>query len=268
MQPSTFLYFCEVLRKEWGLENTNNIVMEEQVAMFLYIVGKHFDQRSICARFQHSLESVNHVRRVVRAVAKLGKHLMRPSNDDDLPHHIKFNEKGYPWFKDCVGAIEGTHVSAWVLAKKKNFRGRKFTVTQNVLCACNFNIEFTFVYSGWEGTANDSRVFLDAVTHPEVNFPWPRQGQYYIVDSGFPCTTGFPPYQGERYHLQYYRGRGWNPTSYKELFNYRHSSLRNVIERSFGILKARFPILKLMPYYKPVKQRIMVVVCCVVHNFI
>ncbi|MED6119937.1 hypothetical protein PIB30_016316 [Stylosanthes scabra] len=31
---------------------------------------------------------------------------------------------------------------------------------------------FTFVYSGWEGTANDSRVFLDAL-NPENDFPKP-----------------------------------------------------------------------------------------------
>ena len=29
---------------------------------------------------------------------------------------------------------------------------------------------FTFVYAGWEGTANDSRVFLDVITIPENNF--------------------------------------------------------------------------------------------------
>ena len=31
----------------------------------------------------------------------------------------------------------------------------------------------------------------------------------------------------------------------KELFNLQHFSLRNVIERSFGFIKQRFPILKL-----------------------
>ncbi|GMP41663.1 hypothetical protein CsSME_00011682 [Camellia sinensis var. sinensis] len=35
----------------------------------------------------------------------------------------------------------------------------------------------------------------------------------------------------------------------KELFNHRHSSLRNVIERTFGVLKQRFPLLKHMPRY-------------------
>ncbi|GAV63127.1 LOW QUALITY PROTEIN: DDE_4 domain-containing protein, partial [Cephalotus follicularis] len=266
IQPSTFSYFCEVLRK--GALRTNNIMVEEQVEMFLYIVGKHFDQRSICDHFQHSLETVNrHCRRVMRAVAKIGKHLIYPSNDDDLPPHIKFNEKYYPWFKDCVGAIDGTHVSTWIPAEKiVSFKGRKSTVTQNVLCACNFNMEFTFVYSGWEGTANDSRVFLDAVTRPEVNFPWLIQGPL-VYDGVLGGNCLWIPYM-DLQHTIVYDGMLSNPTGYKELFNYRHSSIRNVIERYFGLLKARFPILKLMPCYKPVKQHIMVVACCVVYNFI
>ncbi|KAL6294157.1 hypothetical protein ACE6H2_002299 [Prunus campanulata] len=53
-----------------------------------------------------------------------------------------------------------------------------------------------------------------------------------------------------------------------ELFNYRHSSLRNVIERCFGVLKARFPILKLMPNYPLRRQRRIPIACCVLHNFI
>ena len=65
---------------------------------------------------------------------------------------------------------------------------------------------------------------------------------YYLVDSGYPCTLGFlPPYHTERYHLRDFRG-GNRPEGAKELFNYRHSSLRNVIERCFGVLKARFPV--------------------------
>ncbi|ETV94432.1 hypothetical protein H310_11757 [Aphanomyces invadans] len=33
----------------------------------------------------------------------------------------------------------------------------------NVLAACNFNLMFTFVYAGWEGTASDSKVYKDAL---------------------------------------------------------------------------------------------------------
>lgn len=56
---------------------------------------------------------------------------------------------------------------------------------------CDFDMMFTFVYVGWEETVNDARVFLDALTRPEVNFPWPSEGKYYLVYSGYPCIFGF-----------------------------------------------------------------------------
>ena len=44
-------------------------------------------------------------------------------------------------------------------------------ITQNVICAYNFDIKFTFVCSGWEGSANDSRVFEKAITSGKHMFP-------------------------------------------------------------------------------------------------
>ncbi|KAL6276458.1 hypothetical protein ACE6H2_020059 [Prunus campanulata] len=95
------------------------------------------------------------------------------------------------------------------------------------------------------------------------------RGYYYVVDAGYSNVPGFlAPYRGERYHLRDYRGPRRAPRGPMELFNYRHSSLRNVIERCFGVLKARFPILKLMPNYPPRRQRRIPIACCVLHNFI
>ena len=89
------------------------------------------------------------------------------------------------------------------------------------------------------------------------------------MDAGYTNMPGFlAPYRGERYHLRDYRGPRRTPRGPKELFNYRHSSLRNVIERCFGVLKARFPILKYMPNYPPRRQRRIPIACCVLHNFI
>ena len=76
------------------------------------------------------------------------------------------------------------------------------------------------------------------------------------------------PYRGERYHLHDYEGQEHTSRGPNELFNYRHSSLRNVIERCFGVLKARFTILKHMPNYKLRRQRLIPIACCVLHNFI
>ena len=88
-----------------------------------------------------------------------------------------------------------------------------------------------------------------------------------MVDSGYPCTI-LSSYRGEIYHLQDYHGRVRQPRTYKELFNYRHSSLRNIIECCFGVLKSRFPILKMMSSFKPSRQPLIVVACCNIHNFI
>ncbi|KAL0010302.1 hypothetical protein SO802_005410 [Lithocarpus litseifolius] len=161
----------------------------------------------------------------------------------------------------CVGAIDGTHISASAPSGRTTaFRDRRSDITQNVMCACNFDMQFTYVHSGWKGSANDSRVMQDALGHAEYEFPWPPRGSYYLVDSGYAIGSAFlPPHKFARYHAQEFRN---------ELFNYRHSSLRMVIERCFGVLKARFPILTKMHSFSISRQRLLVTACCALHNFI
>jgi len=55
------------------------------------------------------------------------------------------------------------------------------------------------------------------------------------------------PYPEVRYHLHEFRGANRLPQNPQELFNHRHSSLRNVIQRSFNVLKTRSPVLKAAP---------------------
>ncbi|XP_028099395.1 putative nuclease HARBI1 [Camellia sinensis] len=170
--------------------------------------------------------------------------------------------------EDCVGAIDGTLVDAWVPTSRQNtFRGRKATVSQNVLAACDFDMLFTFINSGWEGSAHDNAILLDSITRVGLQFPHPPNGKYYLVDAGFTNMPGFlAPFRSQRCHLQEFHGHRY--VGPKELFNHQHSSLRNVIERTFGVLKKRFPILRSMPNYKSTRQGSIVIACCVVHNWI
>ena len=73
---------------------------------------------------------------------------------------------------------------------------------------------------------------------------------------------------GQRYHLWDFRERRHRPRDKEKVFNYRHSSLSNVIERCFGVLKARFPILKQMPAYPIKTQKYIPTTCCTIHNYI
>ena len=45
-----------------------------------------------------------------------------------------------------------------------SYLNRHGTISQNVLAACNFDLQFMYVLSGWEGSAHDSRVLNDALT--------------------------------------------------------------------------------------------------------
>ena len=77
-----------------------------------------------------------------------------------------------------MGAIDGTHISASTpFGRTTAFRDKRSDITQNVMCACNFDMRFTYVHSGWKGSANDSRVMQDALGHAEYEFPWPPRGK-------------------------------------------------------------------------------------------
>ena len=59
-----------------------------------------------------------------------------------------------------------------------------------------------------------------------------------------------------------------SPRNPKELFNLRHASARNVIERIFGILKRCFRILELPPQYDASIQALIPAALAALHNFI
>ncbi|XP_025647417.1 protein ALP1-like [Arachis hypogaea] len=127
-------------------------------------------------------------------------------------------------------------------------------------------MKFTYVLSGWEGTASDSRTLKDALSREYLlRIP---EGNFYLGDAGFMLKPGIlTPYRGVRYHLKEYSV--CEPQNSKELFNHRHSSLRNVIERCFGVLKKRFPIIAgdTKPYYSFETMRHFLA-CCILHNFL
>ena len=49
--------------------------------------------------------------------------------------------------------------------------------TQNVMVACSFDMQFTFVWAGWEGSAHDTLIFLEAIDNSNINFPKPPEGK-------------------------------------------------------------------------------------------
>ncbi|KAF3942815.1 hypothetical protein CMV_030559, partial [Castanea mollissima] len=85
------------------------------------------------------------------------------------------NNRFFPYFKDCIGVIDGMQIPAHVPAKDQSrFRNRK-------------------------GSAADSRVLRAVLDDPDQNFPQIPEGKYYLVDTGYSNMEGFlAPYQGVR----------------------------------------------------------------------
>ncbi|GJF00606.1 DDE superfamily endonuclease [Phanerochaete sordida] len=101
-------------------------------------------------------------------------------------------------------------------------------------------MQFCYVLSGWEGSASDNLIFESALT-TSLKIP---DKYFFLADAGFPsCKTLLVPYRGVRYHLREWGVAGQRPQDCKELFNLRHSQLRNVIERIFGSAKNKLPVM-------------------------
>ncbi|CAL2265626.1 unnamed protein product [Prunus armeniaca] len=93
-----------------------------------------------------------------------------------MPSKIRESTRFYPYFKDCIGVIDGAHIPAMV-------RGQD------------------------EGSAHDSKLLNDALSRRNgLKVP---QGKYFLVDCGFPNRHQFlAPFRGVRYHLQDFAGHG------------------------------------------------------------
>ncbi|KAL3614347.1 hypothetical protein CASFOL_042421 [Castilleja foliolosa] len=268
MYPNVFLKLCAILREKTLLEDTRYICVEEMLASFLQIVGQNTRYcviRNTFGRSQFSTSENFH--RILKALNTIAPTLMAKPGSS-VPAKIKESTRLFPFFKDCIGAIDGTHIPAMVRGRDvSSYRNRHGKISQNVLAACNFDLEFMYVLSGWEGSAHDSKILNDAITRR--NGLKVAQGKYFLVDCGFPNRRQFlAPFRGVRYHLQDFAGQGNDPVNEKELFNLRHASLRNVIERIFGIFKSRFTIFKTAPPFLYNTQAELVLACAALHNFL
>lgn len=172
---------------------------------------------------------------------------------------------------NCVGAIDGKHVSIRCPPNSGsmyyNYKGDYSIV---LLALCDGNYTFTAIDIGAYGSASDGgvlwhsefgkRLFAGKIGFPKekklknssVEFP------YYIVgDAAFPLKT---------FIMRPYPGLLLNEK--KENFNKRLSRARRVIENAFGILTARWRILRqtLNMYEKSAETIVKATV--VLHNFV
>jgi hypothetical protein len=123
-----------------------------------------------------------------------------PDANTPLSPEIENNLKLYPFFEDCDGSTDCSHIDAFVLDQDiLHFQNKKGGLSQNVLVVYSQNMFFQYVLSGWEGSAANSHIWDDAHCKDLTIC----KGRYFLADVGFPlCDLLLVLYHGVWYHLK------------------------------------------------------------------
>ncbi|XP_077237426.1 uncharacterized protein LOC143879126 [Tasmannia lanceolata] len=116
MDVRCFRTFVGFFRNTTLLEDTTHCTVEEQVMIFLSVIA-HNEKESTSIK--------------------------------ETPRAILDNPNFMPYFKDCIGAIDGTHIPAKVSHDtQKRYICRKHFPSQNVLACYDFDLKFTYILCG------------------------------------------------------------------------------------------------------------------------
>ncbi|KAL4035776.1 hypothetical protein IC575_004483 [Cucumis melo] len=255
MDRRTFAILCHLLRTVSSLSSTEIVDVEKIVAMFLHVLAHDVKNRVIQEEFVWFSETISrHFNLVLLAVVRLYEELIKRP----VPMTNNCNDQCWKCFEvdmNCLGALDGTYIKVNIPeTDRPTFRTRKGEIATNVLGMCDTKGDFVYVLVGWKGSAADSRILRDALS---------RENGLQV-----PKGVSHPVQRPAVHHLQEWCGAGNAPKNAKEHFNMKHSSARNVIECSFGVLKGRWAILPEKSYYPLQVQCCIILACCLLHNLI
>lgn len=245
----------------------NFITKIEIICIGLHFLGQNPTVRDQCALFGLSNNTIRKCRNIfidaiIIVFGYYFNHAYWILNQvfDYIPENSSFN--------GVFGALDGTHIPIRVSSKDtERYRNRKGFISTNTLILCDFRMNIIFCCSGLEGSAHDSFVLNTSNLNSTLNL---LPNEYFILgDAGYGITERIlTPFRSTRYNLKEY-SRENGPANYKELFNLRHSKLRNIIERTIGILKRRWCILR-TPNESLNRLFIkrVIISCCLLHNFL
>jgi hypothetical protein len=87
---------------------------------------------------------------VLNFVYRLSVDIIKPKDPKFRTVHPRQRDARFsPYFDNCIGAIDGTHIPFVVHAEKVlQYVGRHGYPSQNVLAICDFDMRFIFVAAG------------------------------------------------------------------------------------------------------------------------
>lgn len=174
-------------------------------------------------------------------------------------------------FPHCLGSIDGKHIR--IVPPKGSgsyYFNYKKTHSVVLMAIANANCEFLYCDVGTNGRISDGGVlnntkFYEKLVNNDLRIPKPWcigssdrvLGYVFVGDEAFAMRPELiKPYRRETL------------TRERRIFNYRLSRARRVVENTFGILASRFRIFHTNINLNVDNVDIVVLACCVLHNFL
>ena len=226
----------------------NAIPADERLMLTLLYLASGNSQVSLSYLFRMGKKTVS---RVVSETSKAiylvlkDRYFSSPSGPQQWKKISKEFEEIWQ-FPHVIGAIDGKHIRIKALHRSgTNYHNYKGYFSLQLLAICDAKYKFIFADVGQYGSNNDCAVLSNSNIGKKVD-----QGTLHIPpDEKIPGIDVEMPYYLlgdeifplEPWLMQPYPGNQPEPG---QVYNYRHSRSRLPIENSFGILVARWRILK------------------------
>jgi hypothetical protein len=113
MNKDIFLDLHDVLVDRYGLKTSKHVNTYEMLAIFLFICGGCESNKRGQNRFKHSGEPISRkFHEVLDCVVAMALDYLQPTDPNFRTVHkrIRNDKRAYPHFRDCIGALDGTHI--------------------------------------------------------------------------------------------------------------------------------------------------------------
>lgn len=182
MNQTIFFDLHDLLVSRYELKPTRNMNTLEVLAIFLWVCGGGESNRKTQNRFKHSGETISRkFQEVLQCVVAMSVDYvkLKDPNFSTIHSRIRDDRRAWPHLKDCIGALDGTHIRATLpLEQQVRYIGRSGNHSQNVMAVVDFDMRFTYASIGQPGAMHDTSVLYHALRVDRGVFPHPPLGNF------------------------------------------------------------------------------------------
>ncbi|QGI60446.1 hypothetical protein CEK26_011980 [Fusarium fujikuroi] len=148
-----FYQLADWISVNTSMKGSSRQSLHLKLMIFLYVIGQGCTQRAAAHHFGVSQSSVSRIMATgLEAFADIHRTFVVQPEPTEVCHEPITKPK-CQYFFGCIGAVDGTHIAAWVPEEgQRKWYNRKSLITQNVLCAVRL-----------DGTFSDPEVLRDEI---------------------------------------------------------------------------------------------------------